>query len=192
MSREVVPVNIRGLIPLIPNISNLENIENIENIEVLPDPYILIHQNNYPNISYNQLYSRTSTNNTNWVTIIPDGGAGVLPLIPSPSQQLAFSGDMLAAQNDITTQFIITYYADNVTTTVSQQIITLNGINKVLITGTMYRIVNIQVNPAGPAPIDTAIVYFYDSALNPVNGVPPSYYDLVRIAPGPTDRDWET
>lgn len=176
--QNVVNVDSVDLVDQVSTVSSVTNVANVSNVDVAPDPFLMLMDNKYSNYSPIQVYSYSVSDGTNYKTFHP-GGTVILPLMPSAGATLAFSADF-ASLPAVNFNIIITYYETSASTTTSTIIVTTDDENKVVIPGTVFhRFENIQVAPNQALP-SAATVYFYDSSLNPVGGVPPSYYDLLR------------
>ena len=156
------------------------DIETINSVNFVPDPQLELQLGNYPNLRTSSLYGRTELQNTaNWTTVSPTPLTKELPLIPAPG--VACGINYSGGGTDFTTQIIIECYETDTATTTVQKVVTLNDTTKVTIPGTIYRIVNMYVDPSGPEPPFNGGVYVYDNTLVPVGGVPPDYFDYMRI-----------
>ena len=189
----VQEVNNVTSVDLVDDITNVQEVNNVTSVDLvdavdfIPDPFFEIHQGDYPNLNYYQIYGRMDTQAGNWDTFIPNGGGvAFLPLIPSPGVQCAVSCTDVA---ETTASVIITYYDTPSATTVSSQTVTLNGQTKVTLTGTIYRVRNIQINPAVAGPTSSGtVMYLYNNSITPVSGVPSTHYDIMRIANSSTQN----
>ena len=199
---DTTPIAISGTLDEITNVVNIEEIDevvNIQNVEVLgeirfnPDPYIDLMLGNYINNSApfantlpKSIYGRTTTiDGVIWRTICPDTSAGIGVIALAPAAGVAGAVSANWGPNAIVDfQVRIIYYQDSTFTTTSTLIISTNGENKVSIPfgGLIYRIDSMTFyNPSGnPVPVG-AEFYIYDNALVPVAGVPPSYFDMLRV-----------
>lgn len=155
---------------------------NVGTINFVPDPQLELQLGNYANVSTGNIYGHTVLQPAaNWTSVALTPATYTIPLIPAPGISCALSYEQISAVVDNTTEIVIECYENDTDTAITTKVVTLNDINKVTIPGTIYRIVNIYVNPSGPTPTGTGRVYIYDNTLVPVLGVPPDYFDLIRI-----------
>ena len=168
-------------IQLLDTVIELQNVIQVEKVVHSADPQLNLLIGQYIGLTEINLYARMVTSAGDWSTFVYDGEGIIMPLIPSPGASLAISCDNIL---DTTTVLRIYYYPTNAAFIVQSQTVTLNGHTKVFLTGTIYRIVGIELDSTSPAPNAQAQVYIYDSTLIPVLGIPASYYDYFQIAPG--------
>lgn len=165
-------------------VSEVDNIVNVDRIQELPVETVELVRNNYVNRTPVTLYARGQTTVNGEFLVLANGDNTMRePLIP-PATQCAISHLDDTDPLDTTTILKISYYADSVTAILSTQLATLNGVNKVTLTGNIYRIVNIEIDNSSPAVTSTNRVYLFNNALTPAgDGEPSEWYESFIIGP---------
>lgn len=169
-------------------VSEVDNIVNVQRIQEVPVETVGLFRGDYFQQTPKHLYGHTLTinSNNNFGVISDYDPTFIDPLISSIGVQCAIC-HYNDGTIDTTSIIKISYYADGTTNSISTQTATLNGVNKVTLTGTIYRIVDIELDVSSPTPPDNIRVFVFDNALTPsVTGVPSTYFDTILI--GPTDN----